>query len=128
MATSTAVTLSRYALPAQLKRSNVTYTGAATNTLITAVASSYLRIWLVDLVLSGASTIEFLTGSTSFTQAMSFAANARIQYGFNPILPSTNATRAFPPFVCALEEDFKITTGSAITVSGQIWYEVSTTA
>lgn len=123
MSTSSPITINRSAFPATLKFVNVTYTGASSHILVPAVTSKLLKIWMLDLFVSGDSTVELFNGTTSFTQALSLLAGGHLQYGFFPLIPSTNFSRSFVPYTCSLETDFKVTLGSAVTIAGIIWYE-----
>ena len=128
MPTSTAVTRTRRTTPASFKFSTFTFAASGSNTILAAVTDKYLKIWMLHCTVASTVSFEFFSGTTSLTQIISGVAGQRYSWGDFPVLGSQVNTSSFIPLPCGLEGAFNVTLSGAVAISGEIWYEESTSA
>lgn len=90
---------------------------AASHTILTGATGKRFRILALHMSAAGAVTVTVKHGSTAFTGAMSMVA------GVPHTLPATNSFDPLPYFEVPEGEDFVLTLGGAVQVSGFVLYD-----
>jgi len=113
-------TLLRSSLPANVERVLITGSGTSPITLVSATVGTVIKIWGLEMNVSAATTVNFLSNVTALSGAQSWIDKETRLY--QQLLNVPNSSRALPFFQTALDEDFKVTLGTNVTITGWLMY------
>jgi len=101
---------------ADLTSAAINIDSSGDNSVIAAASASIIRVYRMFLIPASAVAVTFKDGTgggaTALTGAMSLAANQFVDFNF----------QGEPWFVCSNDSPFNINLGSAVQVSGRVYY------
>jgi len=98
-----------------LQNAVISFSTAADQTVIAAVSGKQIKVYALNLVAAGATTVTVKDGSTALTGAMTLATGVPITYEAGP----------FPWFVTSQGNALVINDSGAVQVSGNVLYETT---